>query len=417
MIRISTRSAAPASPRNQRRVLGMIVILALLAACQRPAPGDAAGRPAARAGGKGDPASRPVPVTLGRVVKAELPVSVTALGTITPLATVTVRSRVDGQVMRIAFTEGQTVRAGDVLAQIDPRPFDVQYEQAAGQLNRDAALLQSARIDLDRYRLLYSQDSIAKQLVDTQESQVRQYEGAVRTDEANVANARLQQGYARVTAPIGGRVGLRQVDVGNIVHAADATGIVVITQLRPITAVGTVPQDSVPAILKRLQSHEPVPVEAYSRDGTVRLATGTLLTLDNQIDVSTGTVKLKAQFANDDYALFPNQFVNLKVTYKSLKDATVVPSAAVQQGPDGHFVYVAEDDSTVRLQPVRTLATVGEQTAVDAPFAPGTRVVTDGVDRLRDGAKVKAADEHDRDSKEPSKKSHAADRSRGPAQQ
>jgi membrane fusion protein, multidrug efflux system len=411
MISIPPNLTASAKPRNRRGVLGAVVAMTLLAACQRPAPGDAAGR----AGPKGDPASRPVPVSLGRVVKAELPLSVSALGTVTPLATATVRSRVDGQVMRIAFTEGQTVRAGDLLAQIDPRPFDVQYEQAAGQLNRDAALLQAARIDLERYRLLYSQDSIAKQLVDTQESQVRQYEGAVRTDEANLANARLQQGYARVTAPIGGRVGLRQVDVGNIVHAADATGIVVITQLRPITAVGAVPQDSVPDILKRLQSHEPVPVEAYNRDGTVRLAVGALLTLDNQIDVTTGTVKLKARFANDDGALFPNQFVNLKVTYGTLKDATVVPSAAVQQGPDGHFVYVAGDDATVRLQPVRTVATVGEQTAVDAPLAPGTRVVTDGIDRLRDGAKVKTTDDQERESKESSKKGHASDRSHGPA--
>lgn len=411
MISLPIRSAAAANPRNRLGVPVAVVVLLLVAACQRPAPGDGA----RRGGGKSDLAARPVPVSLGRVVKAELPISVTALGTITPLATATVRSRVDGQVMRIAFTEGQTVRAGDLLAQIDPRPFDVQYEQAAGQLNRDTALLQAARIDLERYRLLYSQDSIAKQLVDTQESQVRQFEGAVRTDEANVANARLQQGYARVTAPIGGRAGLRQVDVGNIVHAADATGIVVITQLRPITAVGTVPQDSVPAILKRLQSHEPVPVEAYNRDGTVRLAAGTLLTLDNQIDVTTGTVKLKAQFSNDDGALFPNQFVNLKVTYGSLRDATIVPSAAIQQGPDGHFVYVAGDDATVRLQPVRTLATVGEQTAVDAPLAPGTRVVTDGIDRLRDGAKVTAADDQQRESKESSKQGRAGSRSHGPA--
>ncbi len=416
MITIGRQTTARVASRLP--LLGLAASV-LLAACQPNAPATAdaaAGRAGARgAGGKADPAGRPVPVGVGQVVRADLPVSVMALGTVTPIATVTVKSRVDGQVMRVAFTEGQTVRAGDLLAQIDPRPFDVQYEQAAGQLNRDAALLATARLDLERYRLLYSQDSIAKQLVDAQESQVHQYEGVVRTDEANVANARLQQGYARVAAPVSGRVGLRQVDAGNVVHASDSTGIVVITQVRPITVVGTVPQDSVPAILKRLQAHEPIPVEAYDRDNSARLAVGTLLTLDNQIDVTTGTVKLKAQFSNEDDALFPNQFVNLKVTYGALKDATVVPTAAVQQGPDGNFVYVVQEDSTVRLQPVKVVRAVGELTAIDSTLVPGAQLVIDGIDRLKDGAKIRAADAPGAAVPDPKKKANGKGRSSGPA--
>ena len=419
MITIGNRSTIPCAQTATSSRLAICVLLTLVAACQPQAPGSnaATGGRSARGGGKGDPAGRPVPVGLGRVAKADMPVSIMALGTVTPIATVTVKPRVDGQVMRVAFTEGQTVRAGDLLAQIDPRPFDVQYEQAAGQLNRDSALLATARLDLERYRLLYSQDSIAKQLVDAQESQVRQYEGAVRTDGANVANARLQQTYARVTAPASGRVGLRQVDVGNIVHASDATGIVVITQLKPITVVGTVPQDSLPAILKRLQAHEPIPVEAYDRDNAVRLAVGTLLTVDNQIDTTTGTVKAKARFANAQGKLFPNQFVNLKVTYGALKDATVVPSAAVQQGPDGNFVYVAQPDATVRLLPVKVIRAAGEQTAIDATLAPGTQVVTDGIDRLKDGAKIRAGDAAEPAAEAPLNKANAKARPRGTAKQ
>ncbi len=350
-------------------------------------PGGPGGR-----GGPGGPGKGPIVVGLGEVTKADLPISVLALGTVTPLATVTVHSRVDGQIMRINFREGQMIRQGDLLAEVDPRPFDVQYAQAKGQLDRDEALLQIAKLDLERYRLLYSQDSIAKQQLDSQEGLVRQDEGTVQADRANLASARLQQTYSRVTAPVSGRVGLRQVDVGNVVHAADANGIVVITQLQPITVVGTVPEDRLQDLLKRLGEHTPIPVEAFDRSNTTRLATGALLTIDNQIDVTTGTVKVKAQFANDDLALFPNQFVNMKIRYGTLKDAIVVPTSAVQQGPDGQFLYVANDDSTVSLHKTTVVSAVGERTAISEGATPGQKVVIDGIDRLKDGAPIKLAD-------------------------
>lgn len=348
-------------------------------------PGSAAG--GSQGYGRGAGANRPSVVGLGVATRADLPVSVLALGTVTPLATVTVHSRVDGQIMAIHFTEGQMVREGDLLAQIDPRPFDVQYEQAKGQLARDEALLDIAKLDLERYRLLYSQDSIAKQQLDSQEGLVRQDAGIVQSDRAALESAHLQQVYARVTAPASGRVGLRQVDVGNVIHAADTNGLVVITQLKPITVVGTVPEDKLQPLLARLADHTPIPVEAYDRSNVTRLASGTLLTIDNQVDTTTGTVKIKATFANDDLALFPNQFVNLRVRYGTLKDALVVPTSAVQQGPDGQFIYIANDDSTVSLKKVSVVSAVGEQTAIVDGVNPGQKVVIDGVDRLKDGAK------------------------------
>lgn len=384
--------------RSRFAVLALLLAVATaMTACQRKpaAPSDGSPPPAATKAwsgakhGPADAAARPVPVGLGVLTTEDLPVSITALGTVTPVATVTVKPRVDGQIVRLNFTEGQAVHAGDLLAEIDPRPFNVQYDQAAGQLSRDRALLETAKLDLSRYRLLFSQDSIAKQQVDSQESLVRQYQGSIKTDEANVASARLQQAYAKVTAPVSGRVGLRQVDLGNVVHAADATGLVVITQLKPITVVGTVPEDRLPALMKRLLAHEPIPVEAYDRTNANRLASGVLLTVDNQIDVATGTVKVKAQFANDDLSLFPNQFVNLKVQYGSLSNVTVAPTSAVQQGPDGSFIYTVGEDSTVHLSAVKVLSTVRERTAIDTPLAPGTPVVVDGIDRLREGAKVR----------------------------
>jgi len=376
--------------------LAIFAIVAFaLAGCGGPSGaggGDAAPGGAGRPGRGGGPGGGPTVVGLGDVTKADLPVSVLALGTVTPLATVTVHSRVDGQIMRVNFREGQMIREGDLLAEIDPRPFDVQYAQAQGQLDRDEALLQIAKLDLERYRLLYSQDSIAKQLLDSQEGLVHQDEGTVQADRANVASARLQQTYARVTAPVSGRVGLRQVDVGNVVHAADANGIVVITQLQPITVVGTIPEDRLQDLLKRLAEHAPIPVEAFDRTNTTKLATGTLLTIDNQIDVTTGTVKVKAQFGNEDLALFPNQFVNMKVRYGTLKDATVVPTSAVQQGPDGPYLYVVNDDFTVSLHKTTVVSAVGERTAIADGATPGQKVVIDGIDRLKDGAKIKLAD-------------------------
>ena len=341
------------------------------------------------AGKKGrDGASRVTPVVAQPAAKKDVNVYLTGLGTVTPLKTVTVRSRVDGQLMRVLFREGQLVREGELLAEIDPRPFQAALMQYEGQMARDQALLANARIDLDRYRVLLAQDSIAKQLVDTQEALVRQYEGTVKIDQGLVDNARLQFTYSRVTAPIPGRLGLRQVDMGNIVRSSDTNGLVVITQLQPVTVIYTIAQDNLQVVLKRVQSGERVPVDAFDRDQKVKLASGTLLTVDNQIDTTTGTVKLKAQFANDDAKLFPNQFVNVRMLIDTRTEVTTVPSAALQRGARGLFVYVVKEDRTVTLRDVKTGPAENDVTVIESGVEPGELVVTDGMDRLREGAKV-----------------------------
>ncbi len=341
------------------------------------------------AGKKGrDAATRVMPVVAQPAAKKDVNVYLTGLGTVTPLKTVTVRSRVDGQLMRVLFREGQLVREGELLAEIDPRPFQAALTQYEGQMARDQALLANARIDLERYRVLLAQDSIAKQLVDTQEAQVRQYEGTVKINQGQVDNARLQLTYSRVTAPITGRLGLRQMDAGNIVRAGDTTGLVVITQLQPITVIYTIPQDNLQVVLKRIQSGERVPVDAYDRDQKVKLAAGVLLTVDNQIDTTTGTVKLKAQFANDEANMFPNQFVNVRMLIDTRRDVTTVPSAALQRGARGLFVYIVKDDRTVTLRDVKTGPAENDATVIESGVEPGELIVVDGMDRLREGAKV-----------------------------
>ncbi|NBR27953.1 MAG: MdtA/MuxA family multidrug efflux RND transporter periplasmic adaptor subunit [Betaproteobacteria bacterium] len=357
---------------------------------EKPAPEQARPEGGRGFGKKGDGANRVTPVVAQPAKKGDVKVYLTSLGTVTPVRTVTVRSRVDGQIMRVLFREGQLVRQGDVLVEIDPRPFQAQLTQVEGQLLRDNALLTNARIDLERYRTLLAQDSIAKQQVDTQDALVRQYEGTVKLDQGQLENARLQLAYARVTAPISGRLGLRQVDEGNVVRSGDANGLVVITQQQPITVLFTLPQDNLPVVMKRVQSGERIPVEALDRDQNQKapLGAGVLLTVDNQIDTTTGTVRLKAQFANDDSRLFPNQFVNVRMLIDVRRDATTVPSASLQRGARGMFVYVVKEDRTVTLREVKTGPTEGDATVIESGVEPGELIVVDGMDRLREGARV-----------------------------
>lgn len=349
--------------------------------------GDTKGGAGGPGGGRFGGGARVQPVSAAEVQIMDVPLWVNAIGTMIPKNLVTVRSRVDGELLKLYFTEGQMVKAGDLLAQIDPRPLEVQLIQANGQLARDTAQLKNAQLDLERYRTLLAKDSISKQQVDTQEALVRQYQGTVEVDRGVVANAQLQLSYARITAPVSGRVGLRQVDPGNQVKSGDTNGIVIIAQVQPITAVFSVPEINLPLISRALAAKEPTTVELWDREFKNQLASGKLLTADNQIDTTTGTLKLKAEFKNDDSTLFPNQFVNVKLSAGTAVGAKVVPGSAVLRGAKGSFVYVINEDKVAAV-PVKAGATSGDLIVIEGKIDAGAKVVTDGADKLRDGAQV-----------------------------
>jgi multidrug efflux system membrane fusion protein len=346
--------------------------------------GGKGGRP-----GQGMP-GQAVPVVVATAQRGDLPVYFNGLGTVTAFNTVTVRSRVDGQIVKINFTEGQTVHQGDALVEIDPRPYQVQLEQAEGQLAKDQAQLRDVQVDYERFQLLFKEGVIPKQQVDTQQALVGQNLGAIKADQGAIDNAKLQIVYSHITAPITGRVGLRLVDMGNIVHAADTTGLLVITQLQPIAVIFALPQDQLSQVLSKLHSGTQLPVDAYDRDDVTKIATGKLLTIDNQIDTTTGTYKLKSEFSNEKNSLFPNQFVNVHLLVDTKHNVTIVPSTAIQRGPQGTYVYLAQRDNTVKIQPVTVALASGSSVGVSTGLQAGDNVVVDGQDKLQDGSKIEA---------------------------
>jgi multidrug efflux system membrane fusion protein len=356
---------------------------------------DAAAASGAPGKGKGGPGfgTPVVPVVVATAQRGDLPVYFNGLGTVTAFNTVTVRSRVDGQLISIAFKEGQFVHEGDLLAQIDPRPFKVQLEQALGQLAKDQAQRRDAEVNLERFKLLFKEGVIPQQQLDTQAALVGQFDGAIESDQSQIDNAKLQLTYSRITAPISGRIGLRLVDAGNIVHASDTNGLLVITQLQPISVIFSLPQDQLPEVNGKLRSGVQLTVDAYDRDDTAKIATGKLQTIDNQIDLTTGTYKLKSMFANVDNSLFPNQFVNVHLLVDTKHNLTIVPTAAIQRGPQGTYIYaVAKDaagkDSIAKISPVTIAQTTGNSVGLSAGLNPGDMVVIDGQDKLQDGTKI-----------------------------
>ena len=352
--------------------------------------GDRAATSASAAGGarRFGGANRVQPVSVVAAQRKDIRVILSAIGNIAALNTATVRTRVDGELKAIHFKEGQQVQAGALLAEIDPRTYEIQLAQAQGQLTRDVAQLRNAQLDMERYKDLLAKDSIAKQQVDTQDAMVRQLAGTVQMDQAQVDNAKLQLSYTRITAPISGRLGLKQVDLGNFLHASDATGLVSITQTQPIAVVFSVPEANLGQVSSKLKAGQAMAVEAWDREQKAKLAVGKVSSTDNSIDLTTGTVKLKAEFPNNDNSLFPNQFVNIRLQVGSLRDVLVVPANAVQRGAQGTYVYVVKEDGSVSVRSVVLGTTEDDWISVQGDVAAGERVVTDGADRLRDGAKV-----------------------------
>jgi len=377
-------------------IIGLVLVIAVgvwyfrasRASIEAQGPGAPAGggKGQGRQGGGG--AGFAVPVVVANAQRGDLPVYFNGLGTVTAFNTVTVRSRVDGQITKINFQEGQFVRQGEDLIDIDSRPFQVQLEQAEGQLAKDQAQLRDVQVNYERFQLLYKEGVIPKQQLDTQGSQVGMFEGSIKGDQGAIDNAKLQIVYSHVTAPISGRIGLRLVDIGNIIHATGSNGLLVITQLQPIAVIFSLPQDQLPQVASKLHNPDQLLVEAYDRDDTSKIESGKLLTIDNQIDTTTGTYKLKAVFNNDRNLLFPNQFVNVHLLADVKKNLVIVPSSAIQRGPQGTYVYLVQSGNTAKIQPVTIAQTTANSVGLSAGLNAGDVVVVDGQDKLQDGSKV-----------------------------
>ncbi len=405
--------ATTAAPSKRRWWLGVLVLGVIAFGVwyyvnsRNASQAATAAAPGAAAKGKGGSGAGGfvVPVVVSTAQRGDLPVYFNGLGTVTAFNTVTVRSRVDGQLVSVAFKEGQFVHQGDLLAQIDPRPFQVQLEQALGQLAKDQAQRKDAEVNFERFKLLFKEGVIPQQQLDTQGALVGQVDGAITSDQSQIDNAKLQLTYSRITAPISGRIGLRLVDAGNIVHASDTNGLLVITQLQPIAVIFSLPQDQLPQVNAKLHAGVELAVDAYDRDDTAKIASGKLETIDNQIDITTGTYKLKSVFTNADNALFPNQFVNVHLLVDTKHNLTIVPAAAIQRGPQGTYVYAADTDNTAKIRIVTVAQTTGDSVGLSAGLNSGDRVVIDGLDKLQDGTKINPS---------PSTGANAAGRSSAP---
>jgi multidrug efflux system membrane fusion protein len=389
-----TKPASPKRTSKAGRRFGLLILIAGAAAAAwwyygRPpqqAPG--AGPAAQQRGGRFNPNAAAMPVVVAPATSGDIDITLNALGTVTSLATVTIKSQISGYLVNVNYQEGQVVKKGDLLAEIDDRSYQLALQNAEGALARDQAMLQSAELDLKRYQDLAKTNAVPRQQLDQQVALVAQDKANIQSDQAQIETQKLNIVYCHIAAPVSGRVGLRLVDQGNYVTPGDATGLVVITQFQPITVIFPVAEDNLPDVTKRLKEAKTLPLTAFDRSGTRKLAAGELKTIDNQIDTTTGTVRLRAEFPNDDEALYPNQFVNVRLLVDTLKGATVIPSAAVQRGAPGAFVYLLNDDQTVTVKPVKLGPANGDRIAVEQGLSPGDRVVIDGADKLRNGAKV-----------------------------